>query len=194
MGVETLTLHEKLLKIQLELKAPKTQYNKFSDFYYRSCEDILEGLKLLLEKYSVVLTLSDTVEFIEGRHYIKATATLTNTENQEEKIVISAYAREDEKGNKMTAAQVSGSTSTYARKYALNGLFAIDDAKDPDQANNVEDKNQKEELSKSDLLKFVLKKLANNKEKREKILKYYKAKEFGNLSVEQLKEIKSNLE
>ncbi len=178
----------------MELKVPKTQYNKFSDFYYRSCEDILEGLKPLLEKYSVVLTLSDTVEFIEGRHYIKATATLTNTENQEEKIVISAYAREDEKGNKMTAAQVSGSTSTYARKYALNGLFAIDDAKDPDQANNVEDKNQKEELSKSDLLKFVLKKLANNKEKREKILKYYKAKEFGNLSVEQLKEIKSNLE
>lgn len=124
---------EKVVAIQSELKAPKGQYNSFGKYNYRSCEDILEGVKPLLAKHGLVLTVRDSIELIGDRYYVKATATITDGKEQ---LSTDAYAREslDKKG--MDASQVTGSTSSYARKYALNGLLAIDDTKDADTMDN----------------------------------------------------------
>lgn len=127
-------LLEKLLAIQIELKAPKNQYNSFGKYKYRNCEDILEAVKPLCLKNKAVLTVSDEVENIQERYYIKATATLHDTES-EEKISVTARAREEEDKKGMDGSQVTGASSSYARKYALNGLFAIDDTKDSDTTN-----------------------------------------------------------
>ena len=124
---------EKIVAIQSELKAPKGQYNSFGKYNYRSCEDILEGVKPLLTKHGLVLTIQDSIDLIGDRFYVKATATITDGKEQ---LLTSAYAREslDKKG--MDASQVTGATSSYARKYALNGLLAIDDTKDADTMDN----------------------------------------------------------
>lgn len=124
---------EKIVAIQSELKAPKGQYNSFGKYNYRSCEDILEGVKPLLAKHGLVLTIQDSIDLIGDRFYVKATATITDGKQE---ISTSAYAREslDKKG--MDASQVTGATSSYARKYALNGLLAIDDTKDADTMDN----------------------------------------------------------
>lgn len=124
---------EKIVTIQSELKAPKGQYNSFGKYNYRSCEDILEGVKPLLTKHGLVLTIQDSIDLIGDRFYVKATATITDGKEQ---LSTSAYAREslDKKG--MDASQVTGATSSYARKYALNGLLAIDDTKDADTMDN----------------------------------------------------------
>lgn len=124
-------IKEKLQVIQTELKAPKNQYNKFGDYNYRSCEDILEGIKPLLEKVKAALTIPDEIVMIGSRYYIKATATLHDLES-DGVFENAAYAREPDSRPKMDEAQVTGSSSSYARKYALNGLFCIDDTKDPD--------------------------------------------------------------
>ncbi|WP_425447770.1 ERF family protein [Dethiothermospora halolimnae] len=134
-----MSIHEKLMNIQSELKAPKNQYNSFGKYKYRSCEDILEGVKPLLLKNELTLTITDEPLMLGDRFYIKAIATLTDTGGKE-KIEVSAFAREDEKKKGMDLAQVTGSTSSYARKYALNGLFCIDDTKDSD-ATNEHDKD-----------------------------------------------------
>lgn len=126
-----MTVQEKLLHIQQNLKAPKNQYNSFGDYHYRNCEDILEALKPLLAEVKAVILIRDDVVLIGDRFYIKATATLQDAESQDN-ISNTAYARETEQKPKMDAAQITGSCSSYARKYALNGLFCIDDAKDPD--------------------------------------------------------------
>lgn len=120
---------KQLIEIQKELKAPKGQYNSFGKYKYRSAEDILEAVKPLLHKYGCQLTLSDEIVLIGDRYYIKATATITNGE---EEVTTSAYAREDLDKKGMDQAQVTGSVSSYARKYCLNGLLLIDDSKDPD--------------------------------------------------------------
>lgn len=120
---------ETLSAIQTELSAPKGQFNKFGGYAYRSCEDILEALKPLLKKHKACVTISDDIVMVGDRVYVKATATLTA---EEESITATAFAREAEDKKGMDSAQVTGSTSSYARKYALNGLFAIDDNKDPD--------------------------------------------------------------
>jgi hypothetical protein len=122
---------EKLNIIQSKLKAPKGQYNKFGDYPYRSCEDILEALKPLLAETKTVLVISDEIEFMGDRFYIRATCNLFDVESGEN-ISSSAFAREPEIKKKMDAAQITGSASSYARKYALNGLFTIDDTKDSD--------------------------------------------------------------
>ena len=124
---------EKIVAIQSELKAPKGQYNSFGKYNYRSCEDILEGVKPLLAKHGLVLTIQDGIELIGDRYYVKATATITDGK---ESISTSTYAREslDKKG--MDASQVTCATSSYARKYALNGLLCIDDTKDADTMDN----------------------------------------------------------
>lgn len=126
---------EKLNIIQSRLKAPKGQFNKFGNYAYRSCEDILEALKPLLAETKTVLTIKDDVECIGERFYIRAICTLFDVESGE-KISNSAYAREAESKKGMDSAQITGSVSSYARKYALNGLFAIDDTKDSDSNEN----------------------------------------------------------
>lgn len=130
-----MNIPEKLLKIQTELKAPKNQFNSFGKYNYRSCEDILEGLKPLLDEYKATLIIADEIVQIGERYYVKAIATLQDVESKEY-IHTVAYAREDESKKGMDLAQVTGSTSSYARKYALNGLFAIDDTKDSDTTND----------------------------------------------------------
>lgn len=131
MEGKQLNLREKLNKIQVELKAPKGQYNSFGKYKYRSCEDILEGVKPLMDKYGVVLLIADDVIAVSDRIYIKAIVTLQDTES-EQKITVSALAREAVNKKGMDEAQITGATSSYARKYALNGMFAIDDTKDAD--------------------------------------------------------------
>lgn len=127
-------LLEKLLAIQIELKAPKNQYNSFGKYKYRNCEDILEAVKPLCLKNKAVLTISDEIKNENGRFYVKAIATLHDTES-DETILVSAFAREVENKTGMDGSQVTGASSSYARKYALNGLFAIDDTKDSDTTN-----------------------------------------------------------
>lgn len=127
---------ESLQNIQQELKAPKGQYNSFGGFKFRSCEDILEAVKPLLKKEDMAIVLSDELVNIGDRYYVKATATLYNSEG--EVLTNSAYAREEESKKGMDGSQITGASSSYARKYALNGLFAIDDVKDSDTTNQVE--------------------------------------------------------
>jgi hypothetical protein len=130
-----MSIYEKLATVQQKLKAPKNQYNSFGKYNYRSCEDILEGIKPLLAEVKAIVSLNDTIEMIGDRFYVKAEATFIDTENGE-KHTVSAYAREDHDKKGMDLAQVTGSVSSYARKYALNGLFCIDDTKDSDATNN----------------------------------------------------------
>ncbi|EOR2993255.1 ERF family protein [Escherichia coli] len=120
-------LHKKLWTIQQTLNAPKNQRNNFGGYNYRSAEDILEAVKPLLQ--NITLTVSDEIVLIGYRYYVKATATLSDGEDV---IAVTAYAREEESKKGMDASQLTGATSSYARKYALNGLFCIDDARDPD--------------------------------------------------------------
>ena len=131
------TIHEKLSQIQSKLNAPKGQYNSFGKYNYRNCEDILQALKPILSEHKCHVSLSDEVVIVGNRFYIKATATITDSENNS--FSTTAFAREAESKKGMDESQVTGSTSSYARKYALNGLFAIDDNKDADTLNNHAD-------------------------------------------------------
>lgn len=126
-----MSIYEKLMLIQNELKCPKGQFNSFGKYYYRSTESILEGLKPLLLETKTVLKISDSVEHIGDRYYIKATAELIDCES-ESIVSNTALAREEETKKDMDGSQITGTASSYARKYALNGLFAIDDTKDAD--------------------------------------------------------------
>lgn len=117
-------IYQKLLQIQTELKAPKSQYNNFGKYSYRSCEDILEALKPILARANATVVISDEIVNIASRFYIKATAKIIDTETGEH-IEAAAFAREEESKKGMDGSQVTGSSSSYARKYALNGLFAI---------------------------------------------------------------------
>lgn len=134
-------IYDKLLAVQSELKAPKNQYNEFGKYNYRNAEDILEAVKPLCAKLKALVYITDEVKQIGDRYYIQATATFVDTESSE-KIAVAAYAREEESKKGMDASQVTGAASSYARKYALNGLFAIDDTKDSDTTNKGDDMPQ----------------------------------------------------
>lgn len=118
-----MAIYEKLLNIQSELKAPKNQTNNFGRYNYRSCEDILEAVKPILKKEKCVVIVNDEIEQVDNRFYVKAIVSLVDVESGEI-IASSAYAREEENKKGMDSSQVTGATSSYARKYALNGLFA----------------------------------------------------------------------
>ena len=126
-------LLERLVKIQHELKAPKNQWNSFGKYKYRSCEDILEGVKPLLN--DLIIILEDEIVQIGDRFYVKATATIRDTFGG--RFSVSAYAREEESKKGMDSSQVTGAASSYSRKYALNGLLAIDDTKDSDRTSDA---------------------------------------------------------
>lgn len=133
-----MAIYEKLLNIQSELKAPKNQTNNFGRYNYRSCEDILEAVKPILKKEKCVVIVNDEIEQVDNRFYVKATVSLVDVESGEI-IASSAYAREEENKKGMDSSQVTGASSSYARKYALNGLFAIDDTRDSDVTNSGEE-------------------------------------------------------
>ena len=119
-----------LVNIQSELKAPKSNFNSFGKYRYRSAEDILTAVKPILGKYGCQMTITDDIVFIGNRFYIKATVTITDEDGNSESV--SAFAREDESKKGMDGSQITGTASSYARKYALNGMFLIDDTKDAD--------------------------------------------------------------
>ena len=134
MEGKIMNVYEKLMTVQTKLRAPKGQYNSFGRYSYRSCEDILEALKPLLAEVGAIVNISDEVKLIGDRFYVEATAMFLDCETGDS-VVARASAREDETKKGMDLAQVTGSVSSYARKYALNGLFAIDDNKDSDATN-----------------------------------------------------------
>lgn len=129
------TIRQKLQGIQSSLKAPKGQTNKFGGYKYRSCEDILTALKPLLAEWECSVVIGDDIVDVGGRVYVKATASLADNDT-DAAISTTGFAREADVKKGMDDAQITGSASSYARKYALNGLFAIDDTKDPDATND----------------------------------------------------------
>ena len=143
--MEDKTIHQKLIEVQEELKAPKGQYNSFGKYYFRSTEDIVEALKPLLIKRGLLLLMYDEIELIGSRIYVVSTADLTDGATN---IKVSARARESETKKGMDDSQITGTASSYARKYALNGMFLIDDSKDADtpeysgQMNNQQQSKQ----------------------------------------------------
>lgn len=196
---------EKLNIIQSKLKAPKGQYNKFGNYAYRSCEDILEALKPLLAQTKTVLTIKDDIEFIGDRYYLRAICTLHDAESGE-KIENAAYARETESKKGMDAAQITGSVSSYARKYALNGLFAIDDTKDSDtnenykqtrntQANKQSNGQQAIDISKvrNEIAQTLKAKNYDFNKFVEYLKKTYGVEKIENLPVEKLMELKNTV-
>lgn len=193
MEEKKLNIYEKLMNVQQELKCNKGQYNSFGKYKYRSCEDILESVKPLLKKYNLILTLSDTLEYIGDRYYIKAIAKITDTETPYEEfeelktincITNVAYAREELEKKGMDGSQITGTASSYARKYALNGLLAIDDTKDADtdefkQQTTEEEKATKEQV---DYIKEMLTTGDYDEEEVKEYLKKCKKKKLSDLS------------
>ena len=146
----------KLSNVQTELKAPKGQYNSFGKYKYRSCEDILEALKPVLKKHGMFVTLSDEVVEVGGRVYVKATCAVGDGEVE---VHTTAYAREEENKKGMDGSQITGTASSYARKYALNGMFCIDDTKDSDSTNTHNkqpEPEKKKEPTKTDKFKQTM--------------------------------------
>jgi len=146
MKMEKENIYKKLSNIQSELKAPKNQRNTFGNYNYRSCEDILEAVKPLLKENELTLQLTDELVAINERYYVKAVAILSDFEGNT--ITNTAFAREEETKKGMDASQITGTASSYARKYALNGLFCIDDTKDADTDEFTTETDQKEKSQK----------------------------------------------
>ena len=189
-----MNIYEKILKAQVELKAPKGQYNSFGKYKYRSCEDILEALKPVLDKLKLTLFIKDDVIEVNTRNYVKATITLVNIEKPDEIIETSALAREEETKKGMDGSQITGASSSYARKYALNGMFMIDDTKNSDSTNTHgkeetktdEEKKQAFLNSKEGMIERLKESLSSDKLK--KVLSAYNVNELWEMTTEQLKE------
>ncbi len=182
-------IYEKLAKIQQELKAPKGQFNSFGKYSYRSCEDILEAVKPLLEKHKCTLLISDNIENVGERYYIRAQVMIYDYEDGSS-TSNTAYAREEETKKGMDGSQITGASSSYARKYALNGLFAIDDTKDSDATNDGTDDKPKREEKKNTDKKATEKQIeAINKlydaENIQKMLEYYKINSLSDMPMDQ---------
>ncbi len=185
-----MSINQKLLNIQTELKAPKGQKNKFGNYMYRSCEDILEAVKPLLKENRVTLQLTDEIVFLGNRYYIKATAILKDTE---EKTMIenTAYARESETKKGMDDSQITGTASSYARKYALNGLFCIDDTKDAD-TNEYKNQQQDDDIRINKTMEAALREtIKNNNVSNENVLKILNDFGYEKLAEIRIKDLKS---
>lgn len=184
MANEKLNIYEKLMNVQQELKAPKGQYNSFGKYKYRSCEDILEAVKPILKENKLVLQLTDTIiPASETRFYIKATARLIDIEATENNVIENtAFAREEEEKKGMDGSQITGTASSYARKYALNGLFLIDDTKDAD-TDEYHNQNEQKKL----ITKAQIKKLGELVDDIPAMLNYYKVDKIENMSYEDAK-------
>ena len=188
-----MNIYEKLMNIQKELKAPKCQYNGFGKYKYRSCEDILESVKPLLEKYKVTIILTDKLEQIGERYYIRAMAILIDTES-DNSIENTAYAREEETKKGMDGSQITGTSSSYARKYALNGLLLIDDTKDTDTDEFAKENNKgktKEEPKEKKITPGQLKVLSKlyTGDNLVKLLELNKIDKLEDMSMEKANEI-----
>ena len=195
MGKE---VYGKLLEVQSGLKAPKNLYNVFGKYYYRNAESILEAVKPLLKRVGAVLVVTDSIEAIGNRVYVKATAVFTDTESMGQ-VTCSASAREEESKKGMDASQITGAASSYARKYALNGLFCLDDNKDADalpqedgqRKGKAESSSQKTEKKaageKESLVKAVLEEICRTKKSGKYFLELYQVATFAEMREEDLK-------
>ena len=179
-----------LAKIQALVKAPKGQFNNFGKYKYRSCEDIVEAIKPIINPLGFALTLSDEVVLIGQRFYIKATATLTDGK---ETYTATAFAREEEVKKGMDGSQITGASSSYARKYALNGLFAIDDTKDADSTNTGKEELKTASPAISDKEKDYLTELLENSTYEEEIRKKMYIRLNGIETAEDYEKAKANL-
>lgn len=180
-----------LLQIQTELKAPKNNRNTFGNYNYRSAEDILEAVKPLLKKYDAQLVLSDEIIEVGGRIYVKATAVFTEPEGKDkrERITVTAYAREAEAKKGMDESQITGTASSYARKYALNGLFLIDDTKDADTDEHIKQATKWDSLDERDAAIAELKKVLAAAGKTEAaLLKHLELKDIRHITKDQCTE------
>lgn len=203
-----MNLYEKLQYVQSKLKAPKSQYNKFGGYSYRNCEDIQEAAKPLMQEVKAALVVGDKLVLIGDRYYVKAVAKFIDCETGDYESN-AAYAREELNKKGMDVSQVTGSTSSYARKYALNGLFCIDDVKDADSQEGSDTKakqgNQKskptqpkgsaEKVSEA-MIKSVASLVEKYKEKglkMEKILKMYSIKDIAEMTVDQYRDCMNKL-
>lgn len=192
-----MNIYEKLLKAQVELKAPKGQYNSFGKYKYRSCEDILEALKPVLDKLKLTLFIKDDVIEVNTRNYVKATIILVNIEKPDEIIETSALAREEETKKGMDGSQITGASSSYARKYALNGMFMIDDTKDSDST-NTHGKDETKKTSETEFKKAIdmINALANTEEKSEKVfdmIEKFNKNSLMDCTIEELRKIYDEL-
>lgn len=177
-----LTILQKLNKIQTEVHVPKNQYNSFGKYKFRNCDDILEALKPTLKELGCVVLLSDDVINIDGRYYVQSTATLKDEEGE---ISTSAFAREEDSKKGFDSSQLTGSTSSYSRKYALNGLLALDDNKDSDETNKPTEKTPQQQTQPKEEVKWLseanLKKVlgVKDKEKVQATIDMYSKKPYA---------------
>lgn len=188
---ENLSLVQKVVLVQDELKAPKGQFNNFGNYKYRNCEDIVESVKPILKKYGIMLNISDELVLIGARYYIKAVAGLTDGTDV---IQSTAYAREPQDLKGMSESQITGTASSYARKYALNGLLAIDDTKDADTdefANQTGQKPEQEPKATPNQINYLTK--AYIGEKLEKLLKVNNISKIEDLPMTKASELISKL-
>lgn len=202
-----MSLNEKLMRIQTEIKAPKNLYNSFGKYKYRNAEGICEAVKPYLAKENVSLTLMDEIVEIGGRVYVKAYAMLRDCESPES-ISVSAFAREASEKKGMDDSQITGTASSYARKYALNGLFLLDDTKDADtdeykqqadaKAEAEEDAKKTAELENMKIsavkVEVLRKKCADAGVEESKILTLYKVSDFSELTEKKFRNINDNWE
>ena len=195
---KTMSIYEKLSHIQNEIKVPKNLYNKFGNYYYRNAETIFDTVKPVCMKHRTTLVVSDEIVNVDGRFYVKGIATLCDWDSDKEVMNV-AYAREEEAKKGMDASQVTGSCSSYARKYALNGLFNLDDNKDadaPEQKEEAEARtkaNEKKATSKpqekaevmttESQLKLIHE--LGSEERIEGLKKHYKVNELSELTIDQ---------
>ena len=180
-----MSVYKKLIEVQNKLKAPKSQYNSFGKYNYRNAEDILEAVKPILENVGATIFIKDSIELIGDRFYVKATVNFVDIESGNT-IEASALARESEEKKGMDSAQVTGATSSYARKYALNGLLLIDDTKDNDhdsmhQTDNKEPKKEEnkpnyDNKEKEEVIQKIVAKIGNDSERKKKIIDMMKQK------------------
>lgn len=191
---------KKLVTIQSKLKAPKGQYNSFGKYNYRSCEDILENARPLANENSCVIVLNDDIKEVAGRYYVEATATLFDADSGEE-ISAKAMAREPENKKGNDESQITGASSSYARKYALSALFALDDTKDADTMDNRETAQIKKQVprqidEKTKHLTNVFSKMKKHNADKNSILKIMKEKynktSSKDLTLEEAKDLDTN--
>lgn len=188
---ENLSLVQKVVLVQDELKAPKGQFNKFGNYKYRSCEDIVESVKPILKKYNIMLNISDELVLVGDRYYVKAVAGLTDGTDVIQSV---AYAREPQELKGMSESQITGTASSYARKYALNGLLAIDDTKDPDTdefATQTGKEPKQEPKATPNQINYLLK--AYTGENLEKLLKANNISKIEDLPMTKASELISKL-
>lgn len=194
-----MSVYKKLMDIQNELKSPKSQYNSFGKYNYRSCEDIQESLKPLLVKFGATVFIKDDIVLVDSRYYVKAIVTFVDIETGNT-IESFAYARESEEKKGMDSAQVTGATSSYARKYALNGLFLLDDTKDNDHDSNHQtdvktEKPSYDNKEKDEVIQKIVSKIGNDTTKKKTVIDLMNTKyeknysDFKYFKIEQLKPV-----